>query len=173
MAVYFIKGETTGLIKIGRSLKVSQRLIELQVGSPDILTVLAVLVDEGNDGPFHRRFEADNDHGEWFRPSETLMAFIGTIPESSYDGLRVASIERTKARQDAKDKNLNQMVVEIWRLECPTEYAEVQQLRRKATEILREHDDIDAALRVSVGQNDDLARAVVYEDRIYEESDGD
>lgn len=77
--VYFVRAETTGLIKIGISRDMAQRLKALQTGSPDKLAVLGVIrcdrpVDKERE--FHARFRAQHSHGEWFRPSPALEAFI-------------------------------------------------------------------------------------------------
>ncbi len=85
--VYFIQGAKTGLIKIGQTIKVVQRVRTLQAESPDRLTVLAVLKNKIDDHPYHAKFATSWSHGEWFYPTPDLLAFIATIPKSQYDGL--------------------------------------------------------------------------------------
>lgn len=87
--VYFIQGEKTGRIKIGKATNVEWRLRNLQPHSPDRLTVLKVLKTAFNDTPYHAQFVAGWSHGEWFDPTPELMAFIESIPVSEYDGLCV------------------------------------------------------------------------------------
>jgi len=85
--VYFIQGEQTKLIKIGRAGDILVRLQQLQCGSPDRLMVLAVAVDAYSDTSYHIQFAAARVHGEWFKPSAEVMAFIEDIPASKFDGL--------------------------------------------------------------------------------------
>jgi hypothetical protein len=92
--VYFIQGEQTKRIKIGKADDVLARLKGLQCGSPDRLTVLKVLTTEGRDRKYHSQFQEDLVYGEWFSPSDTLMAFIESIPESKFDGLTYLPGER-------------------------------------------------------------------------------
>jgi hypothetical protein len=86
MPVYFVTGQTTRLIKIGKSADVCHRIADMQVGSPDTLIVLRVLTTESSDYFYHRKFLADWVRGEWFRPSNTLLDFIESLPKSAYDG---------------------------------------------------------------------------------------
>jgi hypothetical protein len=85
--VYFIQGEQTKRIKIGKADDVLARLKGLQCGSPDRLTVLKVILTESNDRAYHGQFKADKVYGEWFSLSDGLMAFIDSIPFSKFDGL--------------------------------------------------------------------------------------
>ncbi len=88
--VYFIQGEQTKRIKIGRTTSVINRLQSLQSGSPDKLIVLKVLVNAKSDAEYHAQFRDDQVYGEWFKPSEDLLAFIAGLPESKFDGLTYA-----------------------------------------------------------------------------------
>ena len=74
------------MIKIGQTGNLPRRLKSLQAASPDSLTVLAV-IPEDEDYTYHYRFSQDCVHGEWFRPSRDLMAFIATISPNPFDGL--------------------------------------------------------------------------------------
>jgi hypothetical protein len=87
--VYFIQGETTRLVKIGKADDIVHRLRTLQSGSPDNLTVLAVLLGEENDKVYFPNFASSHHHGEWFSPTPDLLEFIGNVPESIYSGLHV------------------------------------------------------------------------------------
>lgn len=72
---YFVQGQLTGLIKIGHSIDPCKRLRELQVGSPDRLTLLGTCnVDIEQSA--QRRFKGIREHDEWFRPAPELLAFI-------------------------------------------------------------------------------------------------
>jgi hypothetical protein len=85
--VYFIQGDHSQLIKIGKTVDLVSRLGSLQGASPDKLTVLAVIANENGDYEYHEIFADAWSHGEWFHPSPDLLAFIGRIPESQYSGL--------------------------------------------------------------------------------------
>jgi T5orf172 domain len=85
--VYFIQGEQTKLIKIGKADDVLVRLRMLQCGSPDRLVVLKVDTESASDRLHHLQFAANRVHGEWFNPAVALTAFIESIPSSKFDGL--------------------------------------------------------------------------------------
>lgn len=75
--VYFIRGEKTGLVKIGYSKAPERRLTDIQVGSGErvrlILQVPGAPVDER---AFHARFRDTRDRGEWFREEGELAKFL-------------------------------------------------------------------------------------------------
>jgi len=93
--VYFIQGQQTQLIKIGKADTVESRLRYLQTGSPDQLTVRAVIENESDDRLYHRKFAPDWVWGEWFKPSDRLMDFIAQIPTSNHRGLTVTLANRS------------------------------------------------------------------------------
>lgn len=77
--LYFI-GADVGPIKIGCSHNPKARLKDLQTASPYKLRLLAILEDGGHEeAAYHRWFAADRLHGEWFQPSEKLLAEIADI----------------------------------------------------------------------------------------------
>jgi len=98
--VYFVQGEKTGLIKIGKSSNFTRRLANLRNGGPDRLTCLAVIVRAYDDTVYHDRFSNDRVHGEWFKPSEKLMNFINALPTTKYTGMTHGS--RSKRFDDAE-----------------------------------------------------------------------
>lgn len=73
--IYFVRcGERA---KIGFATDVRARLIELQVGSAEILELLGTLPGSREiEGFVHWLFRADHAHGEWFALSSDLQAFI-------------------------------------------------------------------------------------------------
>lgn len=75
--IYFVQGETTKRIKIGFTVNVTKRLMDMQQGSPDRLTLLwcyiAVIPHESE---LHRHFARWRVHGEWFEPHESLLRYI-------------------------------------------------------------------------------------------------
>jgi T5orf172 domain len=75
---YFIQGEKTGLIKIGKSRDLPQRFKDLQAASPDILVVLKS--HKGDvERTLHKAFASLRLHGEWFTPGQELLDFIRDI----------------------------------------------------------------------------------------------
>jgi len=85
--VYFIQGRRTGLVKIGKTSNLCNRLGGMQVNSPDRLTVLAVIENANDDYPYHVQFVDDWEFGEWFKPSDALLAFIASLHVSKYAGM--------------------------------------------------------------------------------------
>lgn len=76
-AVYFIRRGEDGPIKIGVSVRPNIRLGELQVGSPEDLTLLGVIPgDFDTERSLHRQFRHLHLRGEWYAPHPDLMAFI-------------------------------------------------------------------------------------------------
>jgi hypothetical protein len=75
--VYFVQANEGGPIKIGVAIDVRRRLSGLQNGSPMRLHVLGVVPgDRRLEVELHGRFAADRLHGEWFRETEALFAYI-------------------------------------------------------------------------------------------------
>lgn len=78
--VYFIKAETTGLIKIGCAVDPEARLRTLQTGCPDRLALLASMAGgQGDERALHERFASARIRGEWFSPREELVRFVEEI----------------------------------------------------------------------------------------------
>lgn len=77
--VYFIAAQS-GEIKIGHSRTPKARLVRLQTGHPDRLTLLAT-VDGGVDleREYHNRFSGHRIKGEWFHPHRDIWAEIVRI----------------------------------------------------------------------------------------------
>lgn len=73
--VYFIRSTRTGCIKIGFSFDPNQRIRELSTSEP---VELLGYITGGTDAErrLHDRFSADRVHGEWFTPSESLIAYL-------------------------------------------------------------------------------------------------
>lgn len=71
---YFVLGQTTGKIKIGRSFDPQKRLTTMQTGSAEPLILLAV-IDKDCEKRMHKKFLADHSHGEWYFP-ENILTFL-------------------------------------------------------------------------------------------------
>jgi hypothetical protein len=76
--IYFAQGEMTKRIKIGyTSGDPKGRFRALQTGSPDRLTLVAVMDgDVKEERELHRRFGKYRLFGEWFEPHPELIEFI-------------------------------------------------------------------------------------------------
>jgi excisionase family DNA binding protein len=80
--VYFVEAEGPGLIKIGATRDLTQRLATLT--SENAVPVRLVGALAHRDAPAYadqlrRRFAAMCDHGDWFRPWAPLRAFLGGL----------------------------------------------------------------------------------------------
>jgi hypothetical protein len=79
--VYFAQAGEDGLIKIGYSTKIGQRLQALQVEAGRPVRMLgSVPGNTGVEMQWHDYFIDSNDHGEWFRPTAEL---VGAIREAA------------------------------------------------------------------------------------------
>lgn len=65
ISTYVVRNPDTGLIKIGRTLNVEQRMKALRVGAGATLEVLAVVPGDC-EAALHARFAKYRHHGEWF-----------------------------------------------------------------------------------------------------------
>jgi hypothetical protein len=76
--IYFIQAPINDFIKIGYSARHPDgRVAEMQTGCPVILKPLGFLRGSiADERALHARFADSREHGEWFRASEDLMAFI-------------------------------------------------------------------------------------------------
>ena len=78
---YFIQGQATRLIKIGRTCGPPiYRLREMQTGSPDKLKIL-VSIHADVELACHRYFQDARSHGEWFLPVPELLRYIEILKE--------------------------------------------------------------------------------------------
>jgi hypothetical protein len=102
--VYFILAPSMRRIKIGFSFNLKSRLKDLQLGSPDQLTVLTCLLiqcldtDESEpqwfyesilrhkaleiESHLHEKFKHIRVKGEWFEATDELLSFVDEIKET-------------------------------------------------------------------------------------------
>jgi len=86
--LYLIQSNVTGAVKIGRSKDVHVRLLDLQVGSPHKLRLLAYFTDKGHlEIYFHNLCRRHKLHmqGEWFHYdclNEMPDWVYGQLPEN-------------------------------------------------------------------------------------------
>jgi hypothetical protein len=89
MYLYFIQGEFTGLIKIGKTETApADRMRSFQTGSPDRLLLLKSVrypKNQNYEKEVHDRFAHLRTHGEWFRPDTNLLLFIENAIDLGYD----------------------------------------------------------------------------------------
>lgn len=77
--VYFVRAVSLNLVKIGIARDFRVRITALQVGSPDKLELLGVVrcPDPAKlERDLHGRFARERSHGEWFRYSSRLQAYV-------------------------------------------------------------------------------------------------
>lgn len=76
--IYFVSAETRGDIKIGTTIRLSQRLKQLEKECGRTLSVLGVLPGSyAEEHALHAKFSHLLVDGEWFRWTPELMDFIG------------------------------------------------------------------------------------------------
>ena len=81
--VYFAQ-VTSGHIKIGVSTNVPHRVAALQHAHAEPVNLLATMLGgHAHEQLLHRIFARDRDHGEWFSPSEPLLAYIESLSTPS------------------------------------------------------------------------------------------
>jgi hypothetical protein len=75
--VYAVRAVTVGRIKIGYSIDPESRLGNLQIGSPDILEIIATWPGtEDGERSLHKHLSQWRTHGEWFESSEVVWDTI-------------------------------------------------------------------------------------------------
>jgi hypothetical protein len=76
--VYFAQHGDAGLIKIGFTrVDPARRIRALQEACPEVLRWIGFYPTRADEERrVHQRFAADRARGEWFRPSDALLAFI-------------------------------------------------------------------------------------------------
>lgn len=89
MAVYFVQPESGGPIKIGIARNVARRVASMQIGNHERLLVLATMPGgAAQERDLHAMFSKERMHGEWFRPSARLSAYIAALtPSPNPEGL--------------------------------------------------------------------------------------
>ena len=97
-SIYFVQSGN-GAIKIGCTIDMGLRLIELQGNNPELLTVLKTVSGTPlEETAIHRKFKRDRIRGEWFKPSLELLRFIDTVTDENL-------MERTERYKAAADRD--------------------------------------------------------------------
>ena len=81
---YYIQGEVTKLVKIGKTRDLKTRLKNMQMASPDRLVVLKAHTGDV-EKTVHNAFRRFRLHGEWFSPDQELLDFINGVPCKTWD----------------------------------------------------------------------------------------
>lgn len=75
--IYFIRSGEGGPIKIGQAKDPVDRLMGLQTGSADELTLETAMIGEPKvERQLHKRFAKHRIRGEWFKPAAALQCLI-------------------------------------------------------------------------------------------------
>jgi hypothetical protein len=87
-AVYFIKSGDDGLIKIGWTNDVDSRLATLQTGSPEVLSLLALVIGaQADERRLHQKFAHLRVRGEWFQDCAEIREYIRAIGRGEVEEL--------------------------------------------------------------------------------------
>lgn len=81
MAVYYIRNETSGLIKIGTAVDLKRRIRYLQTATPDMLVFVRVLEGgEAEEDFLHAKYAKYHVAGEWFAlPKKLIFQRVGLM----------------------------------------------------------------------------------------------
>lgn len=98
--IYFVRGQNSGLIKIGSAKNPKKRVADLQTGNAEPLELLGMIPEDGrtSEGMIHAGFAHDRVHGEWYAPGPRLWNVIRTsslTPDFPGYGLPVGTRIRT------------------------------------------------------------------------------
>lgn len=81
--IYFVRNGR-GMIKIGSSMNVSDRIRSLETGASETLELIASIPGTYSvERQLHDRFSGIREYGEWFRPSPELLKFIEQVAPTS------------------------------------------------------------------------------------------
>jgi Meiotically up-regulated gene 113 len=81
-AIYFIRSDGKGPVKIGFSTDYANRLATLQTSNHRKLEIVGILEGtHADEKKLHHRFYAHHIKGKWFRVSGSLKAFMATLPK--------------------------------------------------------------------------------------------
>lgn len=150
--LYFVYNRYTGLIKVGITCDLPGRLKGLECGAGVRLDVLGTLDQSGDlEHPIHAALFETRECGEWFRPSDDLMAIARAPTREAIRALvekyAPAVREREKelrvideARQAAKTEQNRLIAEERRRLEAIKREKE----RKKAERALKRKQKEDA-----------------------------
>lgn len=82
--VYFLAADSLGMVKIGTTRNLEQRLMDIRISCP--VPIRVVYQRPGGhrmETEFHRRFAAQWSHGEWFRMEGELRDFLDVMTKEA------------------------------------------------------------------------------------------
>jgi hypothetical protein len=103
--IYFMQAGGTELIKIGTTIRLSQRLRQIESAIGCACRVLGVMDGSyAEEGELHRKFSHLWLESEWFEPTDELIRFIASVarPWDGEDEVPSALVAM-KCRQEYKD----------------------------------------------------------------------
>jgi hypothetical protein len=109
--VYFVQAAKLGLIKIGVATDARRRLIALQTGSPDRLSLLGVVgADDAAafERDLHARFRRHWTHGEWFEPAAPRLDYIARFARDPDEVVGEQIMARARRALERRDRPARQ-----------------------------------------------------------------
>jgi len=103
---YFIRADSTNLVKVGASIDPVRRLTDLAECSPEAMHLMAVTTEAEAD--LHQEFTEARVHGEWFRATEALVAKMASLSPVYPEPLATSRYEKGKrilAKLPGDDEN--------------------------------------------------------------------
>jgi hypothetical protein len=114
-ALYAVTGTITGLVKLGSSNDVYDRVIRLQSHSPDILKLLAVAPEFGNhEMQIHRALSDYRLHGEWFQNSITREIETHIATGQSFEDWAMLKLRTSQIRPRSRAVKLTPELLQQW-----------------------------------------------------------
>lgn len=147
MYLYFIQGELTSLIKIGKTESdPTDRMRCFQTGSPDRLSLLKSIrypKDQDYEKVVHNHFSHLRTHGEWFRPDEDLLLFIENAIDlgNDNDPSKVQEVSERDFRVRSLFPKLQKLSDEVIAWETRTEKLHVILTREQYNQICEQYPD--------------------------------
>jgi T5orf172 domain-containing protein len=122
--VYFLGSESPkNLIKIGRAANLERRLAGLQaMSSVRVFLMAAFNAPRRTEALFHCLFEEHREHGEWFRPGNSLLSFL----EHERPQMLVLSDLAKICAELGKQVDLSKVMSEPIRDEAVSEFEEME-----------------------------------------------
>ena len=88
--IYFIRQNSNGPVKIGVSVNPERRLLSMQTINPDPLHIMKVVNGSyAMEALLHEKFSDARINGEWFEPTEALLAYIENLRNEKPEGVKV------------------------------------------------------------------------------------
>lgn len=146
--IYFAHAVGTDLVKIGFTAgDPTKRLKELQTGCPQRLELLAAIDGtEADEGRWHKDFERDRAHGEWFKLTPRMMLAIARaeVAVSLRPALRAGGIDCSELDRAITDSGTD--FTDAFHSRCRTFYFDLWELLQWVEVYARERTSQEAAI---------------------------